>query len=83
MCMRSPHEDRSHRVVDRAGRCDASPSPGRGSIAQLFSFVVVSAVLIHHGNSEPKDRTERIERSVEKMIRTMLREAGLPQRSTQ
>jgi hypothetical protein len=49
---------------------------------QLFSFVVVSAVLIHHGSSESKDGTERIERSVEE-IRTMLREAGLPQRSAQ
>jgi hypothetical protein len=28
---------------------------------QLFSFVVVSAVLIHHGSSESKDGTERIE----------------------
>ena len=44
---------------------------------QLFSFVVVSAVLIHHGSSESKDGTERIERSVNE-IRTMLREAGLP-----
>jgi hypothetical protein len=44
---------------------------------QLFSFVVVSAVLIHHGSSESKDGTERIERSVEE-IRTMLHEAGLP-----
>jgi hypothetical protein len=48
---------------------------------QLFSFVVVSAVLIHHGSSESKDGTERIERSVEE-IRTMLREAGLPPRAT-
>ena len=48
---------------------------------QLFSFVVVSAVLIHHGSSESKDGTERIERSVEE-IRTMLREAGLPPRTT-
>jgi hypothetical protein len=47
---------------------------------QLFSFVVVSAVLIHHGSSESKDGTERIERSVEE-IRTMLREAGLPPRT--
>ena len=44
---------------------------------QLFSFVVVSAVLIHHGSSESKDGTERIERSVNE-IRTMLREEGLP-----
>jgi hypothetical protein len=48
---------------------------------QLFSFVVVSAVLIHHGSSESKDGTERIERAVEE-IRTMLRDAGLPQRTT-
>ena len=45
---------------------------------QLFSFVVVSAVLIHHGSSESKDGTDRIERSVEE-IRTMLREARLSQ----
>ena len=56
---------------------------GRQWNVSLFSFVLVSAVLIHHGKSEPKDRTERIGRSFEKMIRTMLREAGLPQRSTQ
>jgi SNF2 family DNA or RNA helicase len=47
---------------------------------QLFSFVVVSAVLIHHGSSESKDGTERLERSVEE-IRTMLRDAGLPRRA--
>jgi hypothetical protein len=47
---------------------------------QLFSFVVMSAVLIHHASSESKDGTERIERSVEE-IRTMLREAGLPRRT--
>jgi hypothetical protein len=43
--------------------------------------VVVSAVLIHHGSSESKDGAERIERAVEE-IRTMLRDAGLPQRTT-
>jgi len=44
---------------------------------QLFSFVVVSAVLIHHGSSESKDGTERIERAVNE-IRTMLRDADPP-----
>jgi ABC-type transport system involved in cytochrome bd biosynthesis fused ATPase/permease subunit len=48
---------------------------------QLFSFVVVSAVLIHHGSSESKDGTERIEKTVNE-IRGILREAGPPERST-
>jgi hypothetical protein len=47
---------------------------------QLFSFVVMSAVLIHHGSSESKDGTERIEKTVNE-IRAMLREGGLPERS--
>lgn len=48
---------------------------------QLFSFVVVSAVLIHHGSSESKDGTDRLERSVDE-IRTMLRDAGLDRQAT-
>jgi hypothetical protein len=57
------------------------PRSGRRTAAPWFSFVVVSAVLIHHGSSESRDGTERIERSVEE-IRTMLPETGLPQRTT-
>jgi hypothetical protein len=35
---------------------------------QLFSFVVVSAVLIHRGSAESKDGDERIERQLKKVI---------------
>jgi len=40
---------------------------------QLFSFVVLAAVLIHHGSAESKDGTDRIERRVDE-IHSMLRE---------
>jgi hypothetical protein len=40
---------------------------------QLFSFVVLAAVLIHHGSAESKDGTDRIEQTV-KEIRSMLQE---------
>jgi len=44
---------------------------------RLFSFMVVSAVLIHHSSCETKDATERTERAVAE-VRTMQRNAGLP-----
>lgn len=47
---------------------------------QLFSFVVVAAVLIHRGSGESKDGTDRIEKTV-KEIRDMLRDAGLPEKT--
>ena len=40
---------------------------------QLFSFVVLAAVLIHHGSAESKDGTDRIEQRVNE-IHSMLRE---------
>jgi hypothetical protein len=43
---------------------------------QLFSFVVFSAVLIHHGSAEPKDGTDRTEEAV-KRIESRLDEAGI------
>jgi uncharacterized protein DUF6766 len=48
---------------------------------QLFSFVVVAAVLIHRGSGESKDGTDRIEKAVNE-IRDMLREAGLPEKTS-
>jgi hypothetical protein len=47
---------------------------------QLFSFVVVAAVLIHRGSGESKDGTDRIEKTVNE-IRDMLRDAGMPEKS--
>jgi uncharacterized membrane protein len=43
---------------------------------QLFSFVVFSAVLIHHGSAESKDGTDRIEQAV-KRIEKRLDDAGI------
>ena len=43
----------------------STPENWQSEFLQLFSFVVVSAVLIHHGSSESRDGTERIERPVE------------------
>jgi len=43
---------------------------------QLFSFVVFSALLIHHGSAESKDGTDRIEEAV-KRIERRLDEAGI------
>jgi hypothetical protein len=43
---------------------------------QLFSFVVFSAVLIHHGSAESKDGEDRIEQAV-KRIEKRLDEAGI------
>jgi hypothetical protein len=40
---------------------------------QLFSFVVLAAVLVHHGSAESKDGTDRIERTVNE-IRSMLQD---------
>ncbi|HXF36775.1 MAG TPA: DUF6766 family protein [Actinomycetota bacterium] len=38
---------------------------------QLFSFVVLSAVLIHRGSAESKDGTDRIERKVDEVLRRL------------
>jgi uncharacterized protein DUF6766 len=38
---------------------------------QLFSFVVFSALLIHHGSAESKDGTDRIEESVKRIERRL------------
>jgi hypothetical protein len=74
----------------RAGRAPVGPLVEFGQstlgswqpeFLQLFSFVVVWAVLIHLESSESKGGTERIEPAVEE-IDTMLRDAGLPQRTT-
>ena len=43
---------------------------------QLFSFVVFSALLIHHGSAESRDGTDRIEEAV-KRIESRLDEAGI------
>ncbi len=40
---------------------------------QLFSFVVLAAVLIHRGSAESKDGTDRIEQAVNE-IREIVRE---------
>jgi hypothetical protein len=40
---------------------------------QLFSFVVLAAVLIHHGSGESKDGTDRIEKAVNE-IREMVKD---------
>jgi hypothetical protein len=42
---------------------------------------VVSAVLIHHGSSESKDGTERIEKTVNEIRTMLLREVDIPERS--
>jgi hypothetical protein len=34
---------------------------------QLFSFVVLSAVLIHHGSAESKDSDDRMERKIDEI----------------
>jgi hypothetical protein len=38
---------------------------------QLFSFVVFSAILIHHGSAESKDGTDRIEEAVKRIERRL------------
>jgi hypothetical protein len=43
---------------------------------QLFSFVVFSAILIHHGSAESKDGTDRIEDTIRR-IESRLDEAGI------
>ena len=47
---------------------------------QLFSFVVLAAVLIHRGSAESKDGTDRIERAVNE-IREMVKELEPTNRS--
>jgi hypothetical protein len=43
---------------------------------QLFSFVVFSAILIHHGSSESRDGEDRIEEAVRR-IEKRLEDAGI------
>jgi hypothetical protein len=43
---------------------------------QLFSFVVFSAILIHHGSAESRDGTDRLEEAV-KRIESRLDAAGI------
>ena len=43
---------------------------------QLFSFVVFSAFLIHHGSAESRDGEDRIEQAVQR-IEKQLDEAGI------
>ena len=43
---------------------------------QLFSFVVFSAILIHHGSAESRDGEDRIEQAV-KRIEKRLDDAGI------
>ena len=43
---------------------------------QLFSFVVFSAILIHHGSAESRDGADRIEEAVHRIERR-LDEAGI------
>ncbi|HXF71224.1 MAG TPA: DUF6766 family protein [Actinomycetota bacterium] len=38
---------------------------------QLFSFVVMSAVLIHRGSAESKDGSDRIERKVDEILKRL------------
>jgi hypothetical protein len=48
---------------------------------QLFSFVVLAAILIHHGSAESRDSEDRIEEKLDE-IRRRLDEAGIGQRSS-
>ena len=43
---------------------------------QLFSFVVLSAVLIHHGSSESKDSDDRMERKIDEIRQQLTRMTG-------
>jgi succinate dehydrogenase hydrophobic anchor subunit len=43
---------------------------------QLFSFVVLAALLIHRGSAESKDGTDRIERKVDQIARRLDELAG-------
>jgi hypothetical protein len=48
---------------------------------QLFSFVVLSAVLIHRGSAESKDTEERIERQLNEVIARLDAMSDEPTRS--
>jgi hypothetical protein len=43
---------------------------------QLFSFVVLSAMLIHHGSAESKDSDDRLERKVDEISKRLDELAG-------
>jgi hypothetical protein len=43
---------------------------------QLFSFVVLSAVLIHRGSAESKDGTDRIENTVNEIRQMLVEQNG-------
>jgi hypothetical protein len=38
---------------------------------QLFSFVVLSALLIHRGSAESKDSDERLEEKIDDIVRRL------------
>ena len=48
---------------------------------QLFSFVVLSAVLIHRGSAESRDTEERIERRLDEVMARLDALADEPTRS--
>jgi Na+/H+ antiporter NhaC len=43
---------------------------------QLFSFVVMAALLVHHGSAESKDSEERIERIVQRIEKKLDEQNG-------
>jgi hypothetical protein len=40
---------------------------------QLFSFVVMSALFIHHGSAESKDSDDRLERKIDEIHRALIK----------
>jgi hypothetical protein len=74
-------EERSHGAIPAVGdffvRFGQSTFENwQSEFLQLFSFVVFSAVLIHHGSAESKDGEDRIEQAV-KRIEKRLDDAGI------
>jgi hypothetical protein len=65
-------EARTHNESVEAGDFLASFSKAtlenwQSEFLQLFSFVVMSALLIHHGSAESKDSDDRMERKLERI----------------
>ncbi len=69
-------EQKAHNEPVRIGQFIAHFSQStlenwQSEFLQLFSFVVLAAMMIHHGSAESKDSTDRMERKIDE-IKQML-----------
>jgi hypothetical protein len=52
----------------RAGGAFGRRENWQSEFLQLFSFVVLAAVFIHHGSAESKDSDDRMEAKIDRIV---------------